>query len=210
MRLPGLFTALMQMSIDAALDDNEEARARAEKLDGAVMAIEFTEFDAPLWLRPQGGRIDVLNQWNGGADVTVRGTVPGLLFANLNKERGKGGMRIEGDAATGHDFQQLLMSLDIDWEEKLSRFVGDTAAHRVGQALRGFRDWGRQSTQRAGDNLREYLQEEAEALPRRSEVNEFLGAVDDVRMAVDRLEARQQRLFRKLAQAGINVVGDRS
>ena len=205
MRLPGMFTALLQMTIDAALDRNDEALLLCKRLNGKVMALEFTELGATLWMRPREGGIDLLNQWTGGADVTIRGNVPGLLAANLMERRT--GIRIDGDAETGQEFQQLLALLDIDWEEKLSRFLGDTAAHRLASTFRGLRQWGRDSAERFGDNLREYLQEETEDLPRRREVDEFLGKVDTLRMDVDRVDARLQRLFRKAAQAGINLTG---
>ncbi|MDX1443206.1 MAG: SCP2 sterol-binding domain-containing protein [Gammaproteobacteria bacterium] len=212
MRIPGMFTALMQMTFDAALDGNEEAQAQCARLDGKTIAIEFSEFsstagNAPLYLRPRDGGIDILNAWQGGADVTLRGTIPSLLFSRLKKE-GNGmpkGVSITGDAETGQDFQQLVESLDIDWEEKLSRFIGDSAAHQVGSLLRGFRDFTRQGAERFSDNIREYLQEETEDLPRRREVNEFLDNVDALREDVDRLEARVQRAFRRASNAGIDI-----
>lgn len=212
MRIPGMFTALMQMTFDAALDGNDEALALCAKLDGLTIAIEFAEFSstagsAPLFLRPHEGGIDILNAWQGSADVTLRGTIPSLLFARVNRDKGglPKGVKVSGDAEIGQQFQRLIDSLDIDWEEKLSRFIGDSAAHQVGSLLRGFRDWGRQSTERFGDNLREFLQEETENLPRRREVNEFLDAVDALRTDVDRLEARLQRAFRRASNAGIDI-----
>lgn len=206
MRLPGLFTALMQMSFDAALDGNDEALAMCEDLEGAVIAIELTEFGAPLYLRPRSGGIDVMNAWEGAPDVSLRGTVPALLMANF--QRGKGipkGIRIDGNAETGQRFQKLLQLLNIDWEERLSKFAGDTAAHRIGRFFRGSREFAKQSAERISDNLREYLQEESEDLPRRREIEEFLNAVDALRSDADRVEARLQRLFRRASQAGVDV-----
>ena len=141
------------------------------------------------------------------ADVTLRGTIPALLFSRMKKE-GTGmpkGVSVSGDAETGQQFQRLIDALDIDWEEKLSRFIGDSAAHQVGSLLRGFRDFTRQGAERFGDNIREYLQEETEDLPRRREVNDFLDGVDALREDVDRLEARMQRAFRRASNAGIDI-----
>ena len=217
MRIPGMFTALMQMTFDAALDGNDEAQALCARLDGKTIAIEFSEFgsgtnSAPLFLRPRRGGIDILNAWQGGADVTLRGSIPALLFSRFKKE-GSGmpkGVNVAGDAETGQKFQRLIDTLDIDWEEKLSQFIGDSAAHQVGSLLRGFRDFTRQSAERFGDNLREYLQEETEDLPRRREVNAFLDDVDVLREDVDRLEARLQRAFRRASNAGIDITNGNS
>lgn len=206
MRLPGMFTALMQMTFDAALDDNAEALALCAKLEGRTVALEFREFGAPLFLRPHSGGIELFNQWRGEPDVTVQGTIPALLFANLRREPGTpAGVRIAGDAGLGQEFQKLIRLLDIDWEDRLSRFVGGPTAHRIGHALRGFGGWGRESAARFGDNLREYLQEETRDLPQRDEVETFNDAVDVLRTDIDRLEARVQRLFRRVSQRGVNV-----
>ena len=208
MRLPGLFTALIQMSFDAALDGNDEALLLCEELDGAIVAIELAEFGAPLYLRPRAGGIDVMNAWDGTPDVSLRGALPALLMASFRRGQGMPkGIRIDGDAETGQRFQKLLKLLDIDWEERLSKLVGDTAAHRLGRLFRETRDFGRQGAERFADNLREYLQEETEDLPRRREVQAFLDAVDALRADADRAEARLHRLFRRASQAGLDVTG---
>ena len=108
-------------------------------------------------------------------------------------------MTIEGDAAVGREFQTALARLDIDWEEQLSRLVGDAAAHQVGRFWHGFQAWG----QRASATLRrdggEYLQWELRVLPPRPAVEQFLSAVDALREDTDRLAARIERLRRRLA-----------
>lgn len=204
MRIPGMFTALMQMSFDAALDGNVEALALCRKLEGRTIALEFSEFDAALYLRPHAGGLELFNHWRGETDVTVRGSIPALMFANLRREPGApSGIHIAGDAAIGQEFQKLLRLLDIDWEDKLSRFVGGTAAYRISHTARGLFEWSRQGAERFGENLREYLQEETRDLPTREEVEAFNNGVDTLRVDIDRLDARLQRLYRRSSQSGI-------
>src|SRR5690606_41624565 len=116
------------------------------------------------------------------------------------------GIRIQGDAGIGQEFQKLVRLLDIDWEHQLSRFVGGTAAHRIGRTLRGLGSGTREGARRFGENLREYLQHETRDLPLREEIEAFNDAVDALRVDFDRLEARAQRLFRRAAQQGVNLV----
>ncbi|MBW3567728.1 MAG: hypothetical protein KY410_07205 [Proteobacteria bacterium] len=206
MRLPGMFTALLQMTFDAALDDNREALRSCEKLSGRTIALEFREFGAPVYLRPHASGIELFNHWRGEADVTIQGTLPALLFANLQREPGTpAGVRIAGDAAIGQEFQKLIRLLDIDWEDRLSRFIGGTAAHRVGRTLRELGRFGRDSAERLGENLREYLQQETRDLPLREEVEHFVEAVDFLRADIDRVEAKLQKLYRRASQQGIDV-----
>ena len=49
-------------------------------------------------------------------------------------------MEIEGDAALAATVGEVADSLAWDFEEDLSRVVGDPIAHRVGLAVRGLRD----------------------------------------------------------------------
>ena len=206
MRLPGMFTALLQMTFDAALEDNREALRSCGKLSGRTIALEFREFGMPVYLRPHANGIELFNHWRGETDVTIEGTLPALLFANLQREPGTpAGVRIAGDAAIGQEFQKLVRMLDIDWEDRLSRFIGGTAAHRVGRTLRGLGQFGRNSAERFGENLREYLQQETRDLPLREEVEHFNEAVDCLRDDIDRLEAKLQKLYRRASQSGVDI-----
>lgn len=45
-------------------------------------------------------------------------------------------LRIEGDVMLAATVAELAQKLRWDWEEDLSRLVGDLAAHRIGRALR--------------------------------------------------------------------------
>ena len=51
---------------------------------------------------------------------------------------------------------------------------------------------------RFGENIAEYLQEESRDLVNKTELEEFLRGVDELREASDRIEARLRRLERSL------------
>ena len=89
-----------------------------------------------------------------------------------------------------------LGGIDIDWEEQLSRLSGDVLAHRLGTMVRGALDWGRRAKQSLERDVAEYLREETGLNPRQDEVESFVAGVDVLREAVDRLEARLERLAR--------------
>lgn len=209
MRLPGMFTALLQMTFDAAVEDNAEALASCARLSGRTVAMKLREFGAPVYLRPNTNGIEVFNHWRGEPDVTIEGTLPALLSANLTREAGMpAGVHIAGDAAIGQEFQKLVRLLDIDWEDRLARFIGGTAAHRVGRTIRKLSEFGRSSAERLGENLREYLQHETRDLPLREEVEQFNDAVDFLRTDIDRIEAQLQKLYRRASQQGVDISGN--
>ena len=108
-----------------------------------------------------------------------------------------GNVRIEGDDQTAHRFSEALGGLDIDWEEQLSHITGDIAAHEIGRGLRALAREGKRIGRSSGDNLSEYLTEEARLLPHRFEVDDFLSEVDALRDDVERLAARITLLEQK-------------
>ncbi len=196
-------TAVIAAGLEAALDQvlrlDPDIRSRLAALEGKVIAIEPEGLGLTLYLLPGVTGIRVVDQCAGEPTVRVRGTP--LALAQQWRGRGTSGgdVIIEGDAAVGRQFQTVLRHLDIDWEEQLSRLLGDAAAHQAGRFWRGFQSWG----QRTGDTLRrdggEYLQRELQVLPPRPAVEQFLSAVDALREDTDRLAARLERLRRWLA-----------
>jgi len=54
----------------------------------------------------------------------------------------------------------VLRNLRWDFEEDLSRHVGDIAAHRIAGLLTAFGAWQRQARQHLAENIAEYLTEE--------------------------------------------------
>jgi ubiquinone biosynthesis protein UbiJ len=107
-----------------------------------------------------------------------------------------GEIDIQGDMELGRAFQGLLRSIDVDWEEQLSRITGDVVAHQFGRSLRRSLAWGQKAADTLVMNISEYLQQESRDLPPRPVVEQFMGAVDTLRADTDRLEARIGRLQR--------------
>ena len=62
-------------------------------------------------------------------------------------------------------------------------------------------DWGRKAADSFSTNVAEYLQEEGRDVPSRVEVEEFLEAVDQLREATDRLDARLSRAESRATQS---------
>ena len=89
-----------------------------------------------------------------------------------------------------------------DPEEELSRWIGDFPARRVSLFARRALELARRARRTAGENIAEYLQEEGRDLVNRTELDEFLRGVDELRETADRIEARLGRLEQRLKGAG--------
>jgi ubiquinone biosynthesis protein UbiJ len=168
-----------------------QGRWVALDVDGLLQVLITAEADR-LRVAPAGAELE----------PEARITASPVTLARLGLS-GEGGaaaareLRIEGDAELAHALERVLRGVEIDWEELLSRAVGDVAARQLGNLARGFGAWGRRAGDSLSADLGEYLTEEARILPSRIEVEQFLDEVDGLREDVDRLDARIARLERR-------------
>jgi len=183
--------------------DSRRAQALARRLDGRVMSLVVEGTPLTIFLRAEGGRLALTPRHDGPADATISGTPIALLALAGPRAEGAirgGGVRIEGDAEVAQRFRELLAEAQPDFEEELSRVVGDVAARQVANFARGLLDWGRRASGSFAGSVAEYLQEEGRDLPTRTEVDEFLSGVDRLRDDAGRVEARLARLEARAAR----------
>lgn len=201
--LPTAIAAAIEAAINPVLQLDPETRARVQRLQGKVIALELRGFNLRFYLLPEQERLTVFSHFEGEPDTVLRGTPLSLLRMGLARRPGDvllaGDVEISGDVELGQQVRAILDGLDIDWEEHLSHLTGDLVAHQVGETTRTLLDWGRRALDTLSRDAAEYLQEESRDLPARPEVEEFLNQVDVLRNDVERAAARIERLARQLA-----------
>lgn len=125
-----------------------------------------------------------------GADVDVRITLPPAAGARMFE--GVEGLmreaRIEGNAEFAQEIGFVLRNLRWDYEEDLSRLVGDIAARRLTTSLGGFLRWQRDAMQRFTENVVEYLTEEQPVLAKQGDLQKMARDVRALEAALDALE----------------------
>ncbi len=187
--------------LEEVLNRNVAGSRRAQeltrKLDGRALELEFQGTPIRIYLEAREGRLTLAERREAAADARLSGTPLSLLALAGPGAEGRlrsGSVRIEGDAEIAQAFQELLEQTRPDFEEELSRAIGDVAARRVANLAREVLSFGRRATDSLGTSAAEYLQEEGRDLPVRLEVEEFLKDVDRLRDDADRLEARIARM----------------
>jgi ubiquinone biosynthesis protein UbiJ len=138
------------------------------------------------------------------ADAVISGSPTALvaLATGGNRPTDGAAVQVRGDAEIAAQYRDLLQAARPDWEEELSRWVGDVPAHRLGVIARDALAWGRRAKRSVGENIAEYLQEESRDVVGRIELEEFLRGVDALRETGDRVDARLKRLEQRLRDAG--------
>lgn len=100
---------------------------------------------------------------------------------------------VSGNARLADAVMALARHLRWDFEEDLSRLVGDVAAHRLAGAARDFLAWQSDSAHRFAESLADYVTEEKKLVIRRAELDAFAESLARLRDGVERLEQRVRR-----------------
>lgn len=201
-QLTGILYASMESVFNGLLRYDPETRAALAELAGRSIAIEVTDLSQSLHLLPVLDGLKFSQSGPVSSDVTIRGhatALLGMLRQRVDNGNTAGQVEIKGDIHLAQRLQAILREMNIDWEEFLSRYLGDTAAHKIGRLGRDMRTYLGESLLALGMDISEYLRYERRWLPARIEVDNFLQDVDHIR---DDVERAQQRLARLEMQQG--------
>jgi ubiquinone biosynthesis protein UbiJ len=123
--------------------------------------------------------------------ATLIDVTPGLLLRMAASDSSAWtAARVSGDVELAAAIDHVRRNLRWDYEEDLSRVFGDIAAHRMGNAARGFDRWARQTTRNLAEAAAEYAIYEQPLVASSAAVTEFNRDVDVLRDDVARLEKR--------------------
>ena len=178
---------------------DEETLASLAILAGKVFEIDVLNTDIRIFILPSGEGITLASEYEGKADVAIKGRPSALLGMITAEKVGAGDIEINGNVGLAQKFQSILKNMDVDWEEYLSHFVGDINAHNVGNFLRGVSRFAMATGKTIGMDISEYLRYEKEALLDKLELDEFIQTVDKLRNDVERLQKRVERLGKEKA-----------
>lgn len=172
--------------VNLALRLDPQAQSALYQLAGHCLAVEFANFSITLYFLISSDAITILSRYDKTPNTKLRGE----LFSMLAQKD----IYIEGDPHFAQKFQQLFKRIDIDWEEQLSKLVGDGLAQQIGSQTKKQFKFIKKIFDTIKLNLVEYLQEETNQLPPTLEVQAFISNVDILRNDVERLALKIQRI----------------
>ena len=201
MLLRGLL-ASVENGVNRILRLDSTAMARLQPLTGKVIAVECAAPPLQLFILPSDEGLLLATQWAADADCTLRAPASSLLRLVLNKDKTavlhSPEVDLEGDSHALMALAQVLQDLELDWEYELSRWLGPVATALIGGHLRSRANWYQQGFASLNQNLAEYLSEEARTLVGQREAQARFDELDQLKLDLDRLEARFGRLGRSL------------
>ncbi|MFI4955431.1 MAG: SCP2 domain-containing protein [Gammaproteobacteria bacterium] len=183
--------------VNATLQLDPESAEKLIPLAGKVLAVEWTSLNMTLYLYVLTEGVRFSFKYSGTPDTTLTSSTPLAFIRLLMQPEVKGpssDITIQGDPHFAQDIQSIFSNLDIDWEEQLSKFVGDGATFHVSKVTKHLQSWLSDSRQSLQSNTTEFLQQETAQLPPRAAVEDFLRAVDHLRNDVERASVRVKHI----------------
>lgn len=192
--LSGALLRAAERSIAAALARDPVTARRIDALAGKRILVSSRQPDWQLWLMPAPGTIKLTT--TSGAPTDVELHAPASLLARLLVSSDRKAVlqdpevELLGDSQVLIALQNALADLQLDGEAELARWLGPVAGHAIGSALRRSHQWGRESRASLRQTLAEYLTEESRQLVGQAEARARAEQLHDLRLQLDRLEAR--------------------
>jgi ubiquinone biosynthesis protein UbiJ len=105
------------------------------------------------------------------------------------------GIVITGNTSLIESLQTIFQDLDLDWEYELNKFVGDIPTQAVSDSLKGAIKAANNTKQSVIQNVDEYLHDETKTFPSKTEATDFYHSIDALRLRVDRLQSKVDKLL---------------
>lgn len=205
-----LITDYLPIALNRYLDLDPESRARLDALQNKIVTIELLVNETPLYKESMhqfqieftADGIKLKTEEFSTPDTLIKGTPLSLLRMTFTKEDRKkffsDDVSIEGNIELGQQVIALFDELEIDWEEYLSRWLGDVSAHELTRFSKKIKTISKRFRSTLLQNINEYTHEEINLFPSLEALQDFYDDVDTLRMDTDRLETKIQKLTEKI------------
>lgn len=181
--------ATLEQILNKLLQLDPEIGRLFAPLDSKTIAITLEGLNLTIYCYFSDDKICLMRDCYTAPDAKISGTPIALLAAKQDTQAAaaQGKITIDGDDETIQAFHRLIQELQIDWEEVLSKVLGDTMATTLSRFARKLKQTGNGSAKAFAMNVSEYLQYEINILPPKQEIDDFCNDVDKLRNDAERL-----------------------
>lgn len=131
-------------------------------------------------------------------EVSFSGPLSAFINMVFKKNHSAAGLHVRGNIACAKALYDTWQHLDLDWEQASANLLGDNVAHLLHTGLRATSSWLKTTWQDRLQDITHYLQDEQALLPTPLEVENLLNDIDNLRLRVDRFEAKLNLLLQKI------------
>lgn len=191
--------AAVERGLNRVLALDSTALPRLARLNGRVIAVQSQSPSLQMFILADGQGLRLAGQWAGAVDCTLRVPASALLRLARDKQAvlHEPEVELDGDSGALMELAGVLQDLDLDWEYELSRWLGPVPTALLAGHLRSRAGWTRENLHSLQLSLADYLSEESRTLVGRREADARFAELDDLKLSLDRLDARFERLAQR-------------
>lgn len=182
----------LHAALNHVLRQNDWAAEPLRPYAGKTLRFDLPPLSATLTLVDSGEFVPAIE--NAVPDATITLTPMAALRRLLKQPLQSGDYRVDGDAALAAGVGKVLQQLEWEYEEDLSRLIGDIPAQQAVSFGRRAVAEGRRQAESVAGMLAEYWLEEQPLIAKKRHLEAFAAEVDTLRDDVARLEKRLARL----------------
>lgn len=190
----------LETALNHTLSLDPDTQQRLAALNGRRVQLHLRGPEIALAVSVVDGRLQV-GPPHDDSQLRVAAT-PGSLLAMMFRRDddgiAPGKVEIAGDAELARRLEKLASKFAPDFEEAFARTFGDVLGVPLAKALRKGLVHARETASHLTEDGADWLRDEARIAMAPGEVEGFLDGVDHLRERSERLEARVQRLARRL------------
>lgn len=193
--------AAVERGLNRVLELDSTALPRLARLNGRVIAVQAQSPSLQTFILADGQGLRLAGQWAGAVDCTLRAPASALLRLALARDKQavlhEPEVELDGDSGALMELAGVLQDLELDWEYELSRWLGPVPTALLAGHLRSRAGWTRENLHSLQLSLADYLSEESRTLVGRREADARFAELDDLKLSLDRLDARIERLAQR-------------
>ncbi|MFK4025019.1 ubiquinone biosynthesis accessory factor UbiJ [Stutzerimonas balearica] len=195
--------ASAEQGLNRVLRLDPTALPRLARLAGRIIEIDCSAPAMQLFVLVEEDGLRLASSWAADADCRLRAPASSLVRLLVSRQKTavlhEPQVSIDGDSSVLMSLAEVLQDLELDWEYEASRWLGPVGAQLLGTGVRTPTRWLRESGDSLRQDLADYLTEESRALVGQQEAEARFNEIDELKLALDRLEARIERLAHNLA-----------
>ncbi|OMG67614.1 SCP2 domain-containing protein [Stutzerimonas balearica] len=195
--------ASAEQGLNRVLRLDPTALPRLARLAGRIIEIDCSAPAMQLFVLVEEDGLRLASSWAADADCRLRAPASSLVRLLVSRQKTavlhEPQVSIDGDSGVLMSLAEVLQDLELDWEYEASRWLGPVGAQLLGTGVRTPSRWLRESGDSLRQDLADYLTEESRALVGQQEAEARFSEIDELKLALDRLEARIERLAHNLA-----------
>jgi ubiquinone biosynthesis protein UbiJ len=178
------------------VNQNSWARAELQPFGGKSVRLNIMPASAIVSILENGGLALAGDVAEPEAIISIPLTV--ALRILTNDETANTLVEIDGDTELATALAKVLRGMRWEYEEDLSRVIGDAPAYQAAEFCRKALAEMRRQSMNVAEMFSEYWQEEQPLIAKKRHVVEFVKQVDELRDDSERLAKRIEKLEAKL------------